>query len=174
MRRLGRIDLFDRAMILSAAVIVAAIVVMIAAHEPEARATAAPPVAAGRGRTPADFASVIKMIDAEKLDDAGKILRDALASGSSDAQAYALLADIASRRMKTGEAVGYYRDAVNMNPDYVDKRSPLFIGKKINVAANEAIREFKARVAKNGGDAEARDGLKTAYYLKRMIAGSCQ
>lgn len=169
-----RWDVFDKALAAVAAMIVAVMAVMIAAHEPEARMTAGPPVAGRQARTHADLSAAMKMIDAGMLDNAEKMLRDALPAGSSDPQAYALLADIASRRMDLGGAVRYYRDAVNMNLDYVDKRSSVFIGKKINVAANEAIREFKARVAKNGGDAEAREGLKTAYYLKRMIAGSCQ
>ncbi|MBI5142632.1 MAG: hypothetical protein HZA20_10680 [Nitrospirae bacterium] len=154
---------------------VAVMAVMIAVREPEAKTPVArSETARAYAQTGIDSDAARKLIDAGMLDNAEMMLRNALTSGFSDPQAYALLADIASRRIDLGGAVRYYRDAVNMNPDYVDKRSGVFIGKKINVAANEAIREFKARVAVNGDDAEAREGLKVAYYLKRMIAGSCQ
>jgi len=66
-----------------------------------------------------------------------------------------------------------YKEAVDLNPDYLDKKTDLFQGKKLKVAVDEALDEIEMELKANPGDKSMKDSRKLIYYLKRRIAGSC-
>jgi Flp pilus assembly protein TadD len=84
-----------------------------------------------------------------------------------------IMGDIFMRRQELLMAMPEYREAVDLNPDYLDKNTDLFQGKKLKVAVNEALAEVEKRVEKTPDDASVRESRKLIYYLKRRIAGSC-
>ena len=63
--------------------------------------------------------------------------------------------------------------AVDLNPDYLDKKAPDFQGKKIKNTVNEARHLIEVELNKNSADKDLRSYRKTVYYMLRKIAGSC-
>ncbi|MEW6220499.1 MAG: hypothetical protein AB1634_13340 [Thermodesulfobacteriota bacterium] len=80
-----------------------------------------------------------------------------------------LLGELAVRRQQPVAAMLAFRDALDRNPDFLDKKTPLFQGKKIRNAVAEAEVALTARP----GDAEVQRLRKVLHYMKRRIAGSC-
>lgn len=75
---------------------------------------------------------------------------------------------------KVVEAISSYRQAIEKEPDFVDNRTPLFIGKAIMddlMAAKESfVQELKARPDHK----EVRKALDELLYLQRRVAGGCE
>ena len=84
-----------------------------------------------------------------------------------------LMGDIFMRRQEPLKAVPEYKEAINLNPDYLDKKTPLFQGKKLKVALSEALAEIENAVRLNANSASMNSDKKNIYYLQRRIAGSC-
>jgi len=92
----------------------------------------------------------------------------------SDSQVHALLGQAYSKKLDFPAAMREFRTALLLDPDYVDKKSGKFIGKRIKAAEKDGMAEAKAALANNPGDLSARAALKDAYYLERMLAGGCE
>ena len=90
-----------------------------------------------------------------------------------EAELHMLMGDIHLRKQDPVRAVAEYREAVDLNPDYLDKKTPLFQGRKLKSAAAEAMEETGRRIEANPGDEGLREVKKSIYYLQRRIAGSC-
>ena len=84
-----------------------------------------------------------------------------------------LMGDLFMRKQDPVKAMHEYRQAIDLNPDYLDKKTPLFQGKKLKVAVGEALAEIEHRLRQNPGDEALRSEKKIIYYLYRRIAGSC-
>jgi hypothetical protein len=61
-----------------------------------------------------------------------------------------------------------------MEPDYVDKRTPFFIGGKIKELVKEGLEKFGREKALRPKDKEVRRILKDLYYLQSRLAGGCE
>jgi cytochrome c-type biogenesis protein CcmH/NrfG len=84
-----------------------------------------------------------------------------------------LLGDIFMRKQEPIMAALTYRDAVDINPDYLDKQAPIFQGKKMERAVREALAEVERNIEKNPDDATMKKYRKGVYYLQRRLAGGC-
>jgi hypothetical protein len=84
-----------------------------------------------------------------------------------------VLGDIYMRKQQAVRGVLEYREAIDLNPDYLDKKTPLFQGKKLKVAVREALTEIEEGLRRNPADESLKKGRKALYYLQRRIAGSC-
>lgn len=84
-----------------------------------------------------------------------------------------LMGDIFMRRQEPLKAMPEYRQAVYLNPDYLDRKTALFQGKKLKVAVSEALSGIEKAMHLNPDDASIISSRKDAYYLQRKIAGSC-
>ena len=91
----------------------------------------------------------------------------------SQGEPHMLMGDLFMRRQEPIKAAYEYKDAVECNPDYLDKKTPLFQGKKLKVAVEEALIEISRRLKMNPGDESLKKDQKMVYYLYRKIAGSC-
>jgi len=124
-----------------------------------------------------------------ELENAGKLVRNLLEAGNFS-QAEALIRELVLKHPYQGEphmfqgdllmrkqdpvrAMQEYKQAIELNPDYLDKKTPLFQGKKLKVAVGEALIEIESRIKKAPGDEALKREKKTIYYLYRRIAGSC-
>lgn len=85
-----------------------------------------------------------------------------------------LLGDIALRRQDTVAAMREYRLAVDRNPDYLDKKTRAFQGRKIRQVVEEAQEIVNKGLAEHPDDPALRRDKKTAYYLLRKLAGGCE
>lgn len=84
-----------------------------------------------------------------------------------------LMGDLLMRRQEPVRAMHEYREAIELNPDYLDKKTPLFQGKKLKVAVGEALAVINKQLEQNPGNEPLRKEKKTVYYFYRRIAGSC-
>lgn len=71
-------------------------------------------------------------------------------------------------------AIHNYRIAVESEPDYVDKKTPLDIGDKILDLINESRSKLNREKKLRPGDKTIRLALEDIYYLERRIAGGCE
>jgi hypothetical protein len=86
---------------------------------------------------------------------------------------YMLKGDIMMRKQDPVAAINSFRSAVELEPDYVDRKAPLFQGRKIKVAVDEAKKIIDNAFAKDQVNADMKQAKKTMYYLLRSLAGSC-
>lgn len=86
---------------------------------------------------------------------------------------YMLKGDIFLRRQQPVAAMYEYKEAIGLNPDFLDKKTELFQGKKIRVTVNEAMAAIETGIKQFPGDQKLRVDRETVYYMKRKLAGSC-
>ncbi len=84
-----------------------------------------------------------------------------------------LLGDVLLRKQEVVKAVIEYKEAVDLNPDYLDKKTQLFQGKKLKVAVTEGLAELERDIKGHPGDEDMKKNRRIMYYLQRRIAGSC-
>jgi tetratricopeptide (TPR) repeat protein len=96
------------------------------------------------------------------------------AANPASGDVHALLGQGYSRLQDYPAAVREFRLALLIDPDYVDSKSPRFIGKRIKAAVKEGLPQFKDSLSKNPGDEKAAAALNDARYLERMLAGGCE
>jgi len=124
-----------------------------------------------------------------ELESAGKLIRNLLEAGNF-AQAESLIGELARKHPYHGEphlfmgdllmrkqdpvrAMYEYKQAIDLNPDYLDKKTPVFQGKKLKIAVGEALSEIESRIKKVPDDQALKREKKVIYYFYRRIAGSC-
>ena len=86
---------------------------------------------------------------------------------------YLLEGDLFLYRQQPVQAMHSYRQAVDLNLDFVDKNTPLYQGKKIHNTVNEAEEVINVSLAGEKGDPVMKKYKKEVYYMKRRLAGSC-
>ena len=113
------------------------------------------------------------LIENNNLDKAGVLIEELVSQFPYQGSPYMMLGDLRIRQQAPIEAMLAYREAVDLNPDYLDKKAPDFQGKKIKNTVNEARHLIEAGLHKNSADKDLRTYRKTVYYMLRKIAGSC-
>ncbi len=135
--------------------------------------------------TKAVYANGLNEIPVEKI----RILKDLIANDNInkaeawvgallgeypyDGAPHMMMGNIMLRKQDPVAAMYSYRKAVDLNPDYVDKKAELFQGRKIKNTVNEAKDIIDKALLKNNGDKDMKKAKKTVYYLMRRLAGSC-
>ncbi|MEW6088227.1 MAG: hypothetical protein AB1498_07975 [bacterium] len=71
-------------------------------------------------------------------------------------------------------AISEYRRAVEIEPDYIDERTGLFLGDEIKDVIKKTIFELTGEEKKTPADKIIRQGLKDAYYLRRRFGRGCE
>ena len=90
-----------------------------------------------------------------------------------EATPYLLQGDAFLYRQDVMAAMRAYRRAVDLNPDFLDKKSKLFQGKKIKKTVEDAGAAIESGLAARPEDERLLASRKTYYYMLRKIAGSC-
>ncbi len=172
-------DLLDRLSIVAIACLIAsAIVVSFFQHsnspgDEEPRAVSRNPVTRPHCSEIKTRESKIRsLIENQSLDQAQRLVMKLIRQYPDNGEPHLLLGDIYLRKQDVIKALYKYRDAVDRNPDYLDKNTPLFQGKKLQNVVSEGLSELEKR-AKRGNDAELGKDRRLIYYLQRRIAGAC-
>jgi tetratricopeptide (TPR) repeat protein len=113
------------------------------------------------------------LMDNSNLDKASVLIEELVSQFPYDGSPYMMLGDLRIRQQAPIEAMLAYKEAVDLNPDYLDKKAPDFQGKKIKSTVNEARHLIEVELNKNSADENLRSYRKTVYYMLRKIAGSC-
>jgi len=87
---------------------------------------------------------------------------------------YVYLAQLYLEQGRLADGIHNYRRAVEMEPDYVDERTPLFIGDKIKELVIEGREKFGREKALKPEDKKVMKTLKDIYYLQSRVAGGCE
>ena len=90
-----------------------------------------------------------------------------------EGELFMLKGDILMRRQQPVAAMYEYKEAIQLNPDFLDKKTSQFQGRKIKNTVEEAMAAIDAGLRKDPGDSKLKDDQKTLYYMKRKLAGSC-
>lgn len=84
-----------------------------------------------------------------------------------------LLGDIRMRKQELVKAMYDYKSAVELNPDFLDKKTALFQGKKIRTAMQEVQVYLDQELNRKPDDQTLKEQKKILYYMQRKLAGSC-
>ena len=107
------------------------------------------------------------------LDKAEPLIRSMISDFPYEGMPYMLLGDLFMRRQAPLKAMLEYRKGIDMNPDFLDKKTSVFQGKKVKVNLEEVKVEIEKGLAANPGDPEMKGLRKVFYYMQRRVAGSC-
>jgi tetratricopeptide (TPR) repeat protein len=113
------------------------------------------------------------LIEGNNLNKAEILVKELIQKYPFEGEPRMLMGDIFMRRQDSINAALEYKEAVDLNPDYLDKKTPLFQGKKLNVAVKEAIIEIEKKIKADPDDKLIKKYRKDIYYLQRKLAGGC-
>jgi tetratricopeptide (TPR) repeat protein len=168
-------DWFDKISIGAIAVLSVGMFVLVHGHRGEVnlqqRALAAD------GATNEALANNVRLIknliEAGNLSQAESMIREMKQTFRYQAELSMLMGDVLMRKQQPIMAMQEYKEAIDLNPDYLDKKTPFFQGKKMKIAVGEALVEIENRIRQNPDNAFLKQEKKVVYYLYRRIAGSC-
>ena len=120
------------------------------------------------------LAAVRSLIDTGQPKEAVKALSELARSNPAEPEVHAMLGEAGARMQDHPMSMTEYRTAVQMDPEYVEKKSGKFIGNRIKAEVKDAMSYAKAILASKPDDSVAKATLKDAYYLERMLAGGCE
>ena len=87
---------------------------------------------------------------------------------------YIYLAESYLAQGRLSHAIHNYRRAVEMNPDFVDPKAPLYKGDELKKLVTEGIPKLEREKKLKPEDEEVKQALKDVYYLQRRLAGGCE
>jgi tetratricopeptide (TPR) repeat protein len=174
-------DRLDRISIWAIVILIIGSFALIANHLGEARPdktvqqqrTAAADTPAASAEVEARVKLARNLLESDSLEKAEALAKELLQSYPYDGRVHMVIGDIFMRRQDPVRAALSYKEAVDLNPDYLDKKTLLFQGKKLKAAVNEALADIDRRLGSQPDDASLKKDRKTLYYLQRRIAGSC-
>jgi hypothetical protein len=173
-------DWFDRISIGAVVVLVTGTFVLTHGHKGEGKAdrnqqqrTQAAATAVPSGELDNGVRLARNLIEAGNLVQAEGLVRDLQKKFPYQGELALLMGDVFMRKQDPVKAMHEYKAAIDLNPDYLDKKTPLFQGKKLKVAVGEALVEIDGRLKREPGDEALKQEKKVIYYLYRKIAGSC-
>ncbi|MDY6987467.1 MAG: hypothetical protein SWQ30_05355 [Thermodesulfobacteriota bacterium] len=101
-------------------------------------------------------------------------VEDIMKSYPEKSLSYVYLARLHFKQGELGESIINYRQAVEREPDYVDERTPLFIGDEIKQIVEEGREKLGREKELKPEDKQVRNALKDIYYLQSRLAGGCE
>ncbi len=72
------------------------------------------------------------------------------------------------------DAIANFRKAVDARPEYVDRKTPFYIGKEIETVVTEALEKLPRERKLKPDDRNIAIAMKNVYYLQRRLAGGCE
>jgi len=173
-------DWLDRLSIWAIVILIISSFALISGHVGEARperAVQQKAVAADHAGINDELDSKIKVIktlmESDNPGQAEAMTKDLLQKYPYEGQLHMAMGDMLMRKQAPISAIFAYKEAVALNPDFLDRKTPLFQGKKLKTAVAEALAEIDKKIRLNPSDEPMKSNRKTIYYLQRKIAGSC-
>jgi len=109
----------------------------------------------------------------DNLDKSEELVNTLIEEYPYEGKLYMLKGDLLMRRQQVIAAMYEYREAVSLNPDFLDKKTKLFQGKKIKITVEEAMAAIESGLQQNPDDSQLKDDRQVGYFMKRKLAGSC-
>ncbi|MHB8789397.1 MAG: hypothetical protein ACYDBT_05900 [Desulfobulbaceae bacterium] len=109
----------------------------------------------------------------DNLEKSEALLTALLSEFPYEGELHMLQGDLLMRRQEPIAAMYAYREAISLNPDFLDKKTRQFQGRKIKNTVEEALAAIESGLQSNPADRQLRNDQKIVYYMKRKLAGSC-
>lgn len=106
--------------------------------------------------------------------DPGQLLARLQESFPGRHEVWALTARHSESEGRDRDALAAYGRAVRLQPDYLDEKSGLYLGKRIETLTAKVMDDLRATRSSGELDRTGKELLKTAYFLKRRLAGGCE
>ena len=113
------------------------------------------------------------LIEGGKLGQAEMLTKELIQENPHEGGPRLIMGDIFMRKQEPIMAVLEYKEAIDINPDYLDRQTSIYQGKKMEIAVKEALSEIERNLGKNPEDAIMKKHRKNVYYLQRRLAGGC-
>ena len=120
------------------------------------------------------YAEVVQLLSQKQFAKAGEKLEEIKTSHPENPQSLIYQAQLQYDQGQIAAAIHSYRLAVDNEPDYVDKKTPLFIGNEIMNMVTEARSKLQREKKLKPGDKSIILALEDIYYLQRRISGGCE
>jgi tetratricopeptide (TPR) repeat protein len=120
------------------------------------------------------YQDVISLKEQELYDEAMTKLQEVMKAYPGKAQSHVYLAQLSLESGKLADSIHNYRLAVENDPDYMDKKTPMFIGHEVKELVKESLPKFGREKKLKPNDKEVRNTLEDLYYLQRVLAGGCE
>ena len=114
-----------------------------------------------------------KLLAAGNLELAEQLVKALSADFPYEGTPRVLLADLYIRKQNPVAAMLEHKRGIELNPDFLDKKTALFQGKVIKRNLDDALIAIEEALQRNPADLVMLENKKTYNYLKRRIAGSC-
>jgi len=113
------------------------------------------------------------LLDKNNLQKAEELFTSLITEYPYDGSPYMVKGDLHLRQQDPMSAMLAYKNGIDFNPDYLDKKTKVFQGKKVKATVLEAKAILEKDLKSNPGNGELKQKRKTGYYMLRRIAGSC-
>lgn len=120
------------------------------------------------------YKDVVVNLDKKNYTEAMAVLDKIIEEHPDNPQSLIYRAQIERGFGKLAEPIHTYRLAINAEPGYIDKKTPLFMGKTIMALIKEARVKLNREIKLKPNDRTIRLALEDIYYLQRRIAGGCE
>jgi cytochrome c-type biogenesis protein CcmH/NrfG len=87
---------------------------------------------------------------------------------------YVYMARVYLKQGNLADGTHNYRHAVEIEPGYVDKKTPLFLGDELTKLVAEGREKFGREQMLRPNDKGVKRALEDIYYLQRRLAGGCE
>ena len=120
------------------------------------------------------YQEVITLKEQELYDEAMTKLQEVMEAYPGRAQSYVYMAQLSLKSGKLADTIQNYRLAVEKESDFLDRKTPLFIGHEIRELVTESLEIFGREKKLKPNDKAVRNVLEDLYYLQRRLAGGCE
>lgn len=120
------------------------------------------------------YAEVIKLQKQKQFAKAMEKLEVIRTAHPDNPQTHVIQAELEYGQGRVAAALHSYRLAVDNEPDYVDKKTPLYIGNTMLDLINEARGKLQREKKLKPNDRTILIALDDLLYLQRRIAGGCE
>lgn len=114
-----------------------------------------------------------QLLAAGNMEKLGPLVDELIGANPYQAEPFMILGDYHLRRQEAVGAMHAYRQAIDLNLDYLEKKSPLYQGKKIKNVVAEAEGEIRGGLAAVPGNPVLKAAREEFYYMLRKLAGGC-
>jgi hypothetical protein len=113
------------------------------------------------------------LLDNNNLLKADEMITSLINEYPYDGAPYMVKGDLHLRQQDPLSAMLAYKNGIDFNPDFLDKKTKVFQGKKVKATVLEAKVLIEDGLRMNPGDSQLKKQRKTVYYMLRRLAGSC-
>jgi len=120
------------------------------------------------------YASVVDFLKQKQFSQADAKLLEIEVSTPNNPQSLIYRAKLQYGLGESALAIHSYRLAIEKSPDYIDKKTPLYMGDEIMDIISEARSKLLREKKLKPGDTSIDIAIEDIYYLQRRIAGGCE